>query len=434
MGVVVRGNYVVPAGSIRAYSDPGPAIDMEGDAQRSYTVTNKGSLKVVWTGSAVGVVDNTFGFGDVSAFFHNARSGLLSVTSTASEAVGFATGPHSVGLTNDGAIRTTALQGLGYGVYGVGEWQDGDFKFLNNGSLQTSAWLAWGVELNHSEFENRGSILAKGYSTLAYQTGAIGAEIYAPRGPIINSGTITAQNVAHGAHSVGVIIAQGPAIELDNSGTISGDVAVKSGGSDSSNITINNTGVLNGGIDLSSNAGVDVVNNAGKITGDVHLNQQNPTGGSYNGSAGEISGTVFGTSGADLLTGGKLPDTLSGGAGNDRLAGGLGQDSLTGGLGNDTFAFAAVKDSSVAHPDRITDFTPGEDQVDLSAIDADSKTSGHQTFHFGATPGHTGHIVAHFDSVHGRTVVDLYVNNDSKADAEIWLSGNHALGAGDFVL
>ena len=434
MGIVVRGNYVIAAGAVRAFSSPGPAIDMEGDTQPTYTVTNKGSLKVSWTGSAFGVVDNTFGYGDVAAFFHNAKSGVLSVTSTANQAIGFETGPHSVGLTNEGAIITTALQGLGYGVYGLGEWQDGDFKFLNNGSVQTSAWLAWGVELNHSEFNNRGSIVAKGYSTLAYQTGAIGAEIYAPRGPVVNSGTITAQNVAHGAHSVGLIIGLGATIELDNSGKISGDVAVKAAPGDSSNITINNTGLLSGGIDLSANSGVESINNAGRITGDVHLNQQNTAGGAYDGSGGEVSGTVFGTKGADLLTGGKLSDNLSGGSGDDRLVGGEGQDSLTGGLGSDTFAFATAKESSVAHPDRITDFTSGEDRIDLSAIDPDSKTAGDQAFHWATSGGHAGDLVVHDDTVHHRTVIDLYVDNDNKADAEIWVDGDHTLSAADFIL
>lgn len=143
--------------------------------------------------------------------------------------------------------------------------------------------------------------------------------------------------------------------------------------------------------------------------------------------------TLQARAGGDKLVGGAGNDHLIGGAGNDLLTGGAGQDTLTGGGGHDHFVFTALADSKVAAPDLITDFTSG-DRIDLSAIDANSAASGNQAFHFGATAGHTGDIVAHYDAVHNRTVIDLYVNNDAKADAEFWLTGNHALSAADFVL
>ena len=95
--------------------------------------------------------------------------------------------------------------------------------------------------------------------------------------------------------------------------------------------------------------------------------------------------------------------------------------------------FTAIGDSKVATPDLITDWLAG-DRIDLSAIDADTKTAGDQAFHFGATPGHTGDIVVTYDATHNRTVVDLYIDKDAKADAEIWLTGNHTLSGADFVL
>ena len=138
-------------------------------------------------------------------------------------------------------------------------------------------------------------------------------------------------------------------------------------------------------------------------------------------------------SGGDQLVGGAGKDHLVGDVGNDVLTGGAGQDTLTGGGGQDHFVFTAIADSKVATPDLITDWLVG-DHIDVSAIDADSKTAGDQAFHFGATTGHTGDVVVTYDATHDRTVVDLYVNNDSKADAEIWLSGHHTLSAGDFLL
>ena len=55
-------------------------------------------------------------------------------------------------------------------------------------------------------------------------------------------------------------------------------------------------------------------------------------------------------------------DTLQGGDGNDQLVGGTGNDVLTGGGGADSFVFDQ-RDGD----DRITDFTTGEDKIQLSS-------------------------------------------------------------------
>jgi Ca2+-binding RTX toxin-like protein len=148
---------------------------------------------------------------------------------------------------------------------------------------------------------------------------------------------------------------------------------------------------------------------------------------------GSTAETLHARPGGDTLMGGSGNDHLIGGAGADHLIAGSGQDTMTGGGGQDSFVFSALADSKVAAPDLITDWTTG-DKIDLSAIDADTTHSGLQLFHFGATAGHTGDIVVTYDSAHNRTVVDLYVNNDTKPDAEIWLTGNQSLSASDFVL
>jgi Ca2+-binding RTX toxin-like protein len=73
--------------------------------------------------------------------------------------------------------------------------------------------------------------------------------------------------------------------------------------------------------------------------------------------------TLTGGLGADSLTGGDGRDTLSGGAGNDTLMGGLGKDAMTGGAGADVFRYASAQEGG----DRIIDFTPGQDWLELSA-------------------------------------------------------------------
>ena len=47
------------------------------------------------------------------------------------------------------------------------------------------------------------------------------------------------------------------------------------------------------------------------------------------------SGTINGTSAAELITASAAVDTTNGNAGNDRILGGGGDDSLTGGAGTD---------------------------------------------------------------------------------------------------
>ncbi len=77
-----------------------------------------------------------------------------------------------------------------------------------------------------------------------------------------------------------------------------------------------------------------------------------------------------GGAGSDVLTGGDGDDVLEGGGGRDILYGGLGVNLLTGGDDCDTFV---IEDRSTARTDYaitqvITDFTPGEDQVNLSQL------------------------------------------------------------------
>lgn len=66
----------------------------------------------------------------------------------------------------------------------------------------------------------------------------------------------------------------------------------------------------------------------------------------------------------EVLTSAGPGDTLAGGAGDDTLNASRGSDVLSGGGGADRFAFAAENWS----PAEITDFQPGVDRIDLSAL------------------------------------------------------------------
>jgi trimeric autotransporter adhesin len=81
--------------------------------------------------------------------------------------------------------------------------------------------------------------------------------------------------------------------------------------------------------------------------------------------------TQIGTAGDDILLGTAGRDRLLGGDGNDTLTGGGSNDTLTGGDGNDRFVYTGV-----AGTDRltITDFTSGQDKLDLTSLGIASST------------------------------------------------------------
>ena len=86
-----------------------------------------------------------------------------------------------------------------------------------------------------------------------------------------------------------------------------------------------------------------------------------------NGGAGDD--LIVGAAGPDRLTGGAGDDVLSAGAGHDHLVGGAGRDALTGGAGRDVFRFDDGHTPAGA-ADRILDFDPLRDTIDLGPVDA----------------------------------------------------------------
>ncbi len=71
-----------------------------------------------------------------------------------------------------------------------------------------------------------------------------------------------------------------------------------------------------------------------------------------------------GLGGNDTLFGGSGNDSLFGGEGDDRLYGNTGMDTLNGGNGKDAFIFNTALDTDDI--DLITDFTSGEDKIQLA--------------------------------------------------------------------
>jgi hypothetical protein len=143
-----------------------------------------------------------------------------------------------------------------------------------------------------------------------------------------------------------------------------------------------------------------------------------------NGGAGNDLLTGF--LGDDFLRGGAGNDTLHGEQDNDTLLGGDGADSMTGGAGLDVFLFVRPSEATSAAQDRITDFTRGEDLIDLSTLDGTLAYRGTGAYVAG---GAQMRIVAG-----GNTQLLIDLNGDNTTDMKIILTGNINLQAADFIL
>ncbi|HEY9028231.1 MAG TPA: ExeM/NucH family extracellular endonuclease, partial [Burkholderiaceae bacterium] len=73
---------------------------------------------------------------------------------------------------------------------------------------------------------------------------------------------------------------------------------------------------------------------------------------------------VLGLNLVHVINGTAANDTLVGTPGDDVITGGTGSDRLTGNGGRDVFVYTSMRDAG----DTITDFTPGDDRLDLTAL------------------------------------------------------------------
>jgi Ca2+-binding RTX toxin-like protein len=140
-----------------------------------------------------------------------------------------------------------------------------------------------------------------------------------------------------------------------------------------------------------------------------------------------------------VLTGGIGKDELYGGNGNDTLIGGIGKDQLIGGMGKDVFDFNTLKETDVSKHTRdiITDFSHGQDKIDLSTLDANQAINGNQAFStlvLGAT--FSGAFANPEDLYFDNVTHVLYGNTDTDSAAEfsIQLTGINTFTISDIIL
>jgi Ca2+-binding RTX toxin-like protein len=201
-----------------------------------------------------------------------------------------------------------------------------------------------------------------------------------------------------------------------------------------------------GGDRLIGGHGTDTASYAGATLG-VVANLSNPTA-NTNDARGDTyisiehlvgsshADKLYGNSGANAITGGSGNDRLSALAGNDVIYGGTGADQLYGGSGADKFLFKSFAESTLISFDTIFDFRASEqDRIDLSAIDANTKLAGNQTFIFIGASGYTGKggelRVTKKDS---DTYIYADVDGDKKSDLMIHLDDAITLTKDFFIL
>jgi Ca2+-binding RTX toxin-like protein len=126
--------------------------------------------------------------------------------------------------------------------------------------------------------------------------------------------------------------------------------------------------------------GLDTVNASTGYMLSANVEDLNLTGSaSVNGTGNELANVIYGNGAGNILIGAYGTDTLNGGGGDDFLVGGRGKDLLTGGGGLDHIKFNSLLDSGIAFEQRdvVNTFAHG-DKIDLSSIDANSKTGANQ--------------------------------------------------------
>ena len=99
----------------------------------------------------------------------------------------------------------------------------------------------------------------------------------------------------------------------------------------------------------------------------------------------------------------------------------------------DVFVFRGTGDSvRGSQRDTILQFRAGQDDIDLSLIDANAARGGNQAFAFAGTAAasHSVWYVRQGDGILVRGDVD----GNKTADFEIWVDDATRLGAGDFIL
>ncbi|MFN3865009.1 MAG: calcium-binding protein, partial [Erythrobacter sp.] len=274
--------------------------------------TNNGSITTATNqpgyGTPIGFAVSRGSGPDADAWFINGSTGRFIVeannqdpsgiiSATATQAYGFYGPQQSLHFRNDGFFEVFSRIGSATGVV-TGFDTTATRQFVNNGTLiADGAYGGFAVELGFAAgFRNTGDIAAFGLvEAIGVRWNQYGG------GSFVNSGTILARNSAASEFfSVGVLLIETPTPDIspprviENSGTISADIAILSAdGSPAGQVTnhVRNTGLIEGAILLGFGNDAVFNNGGGEIRGVVLLEEGDDL---YDGIGGVLIGSVRG--------------------------------------------------------------------------------------------------------------------------------------------
>ncbi|WP_321446782.1 calcium-binding protein [uncultured Cohaesibacter sp.] len=204
------------------------------------------------------------------------------------------------------------------------------------------------------------------------------------------------------------------------------------------NIAINVLSGLNGNDELFGYGGSDTLK-GGAGNDILHGNNGHDklfgNGGADSLLGGLGNDVLFGENGNDRLIGNAGFDKLYGGSGADRFVGGLGRDLMFAGndRAKDVFVFNSISDSKAgAIHDKIHLFDSGEDVIDLSAIDANTKAPNGQSFEFSGASAAANSVW--YENHGADLMIFADTNGDAVADFEVQMVNVGTVVETDFNL
>ncbi len=362
----VIGAYTVGAGQNQVFNETqSPPYELiHGSVGAAITFDDQGQVHLnssVANADLAAVIDD--GQLDAHALVKVSPGGVLEVDATGpgSSAIGYVSPEFSGSVENDG-IWTVSGVATAAGATGLGS-SFGSLTFTNTGDFEVNGSVASGVS-GSLGFLNSGQFSVSGDSAL----GVSGAFA------VTNSGALTVTATNHGAIAI-----QG-APTIDNSGTITADVAISAPAP-----VINNSGTINGALDLGFDDelvhdpnGVigSQITNTGAINGAIHFDDGNVL---YDGAGGTQTGGIYLGEGTDRVVLGNDGETvhdnagydiITGGAGNDTVMAGPGDANFDGGAGADTLVYGSTYSAATVTQTAGGHTVSGPDGVDtISSVE-----------------------------------------------------------------
>lgn len=303
------------AGEVLVFRGPTTAVAV--GAETAVRFRNDGHIDLAGSQSEGLTGVSMIGAGSGSTFV-NGPSGLLEARATGSHVfvAGVKNSATSSRVENFGVIEVSGEHDA-FGVV-ADTWA---FAQVSNAGILRVNSGALGVGISAGQWAE---VINSGLIEISGATSATGIRTSTNTPTVVNSGTIKVTTTTGTATGIEGLFGR---LAVDNSGVIDATVAISSRFYDD---RVDNTGTIVGIVSLGT--GNDVVANHGRITGAINLGEGADR---YEGSLSSHGATVNGDAGDDSLVGGRGDDTLAGGAGNDTIYGDQGADTLNGGDGQD---------------------------------------------------------------------------------------------------